>query len=105
MTERNSAQELEYRSKYGEPFGFEHGDPLVVCLNEAHMQQVIKALGIRAHYVNAPYAAVTGRRYGKAIIFRPRIESFTERDNFNRWVKNSVMTSLGPEDTKKIYFV
>lgn len=99
MTERNSAQE----QALNKPFGFEQGDPLIVCINAEHMKSVIKALGIRAYYVETWGDSVLGYRFGKAIIFRPRIESVTQLNSFDRWIKHSVQTSLGPGG--EVYFV
>ncbi len=76
------------------PFGWEQGDPLVVCHNPQHMDYVVRAFKFRAHYI-LPLAMVAGRRYNKIIVFQPVMFGDYERQSFERWLNELRATKLG----------
>ena len=81
------------------PFGWEQGDPCVVCTSYYHMEYVQLAFKLRAHYI-LPLSAITGRRYNKIIIFKPfMIQGSSEEIRFMSWVRQYLYTSLPPPNT------
>lgn len=78
------------------PFGWDDGDPIIVCHNELHREYVQKAFGMKARYV-LPSQALTGLRTRKIIVFRPIGLSFTAEDNFRRWMNESLRCRLTPD--------
>lgn len=83
------------------PFGWEQGDPCVVCLSRQHMEYVQRAFKLRAHYI-LPLDSTMGRRYNKIIVF-----SFHEHSRLKHehevWVRGQLMTNLAPDG--ELYFV
>lgn len=102
MHAENSTGARVRKNNY-EPFGFDQGDPLIVCINDVHMKQVQDAFQIKAYYC-IHGASICGRRHDKAIIFNlPPDASKAHIANVLRWIKESVHTSLTPGG--KIYYV
>lgn len=90
---------------YDQPFGWENGDPCIVCINQRHREYVQQAFKLRAHYI-LPLSNIGGRRYNKVIVFRGfMIRGSSEEMRFNRWVDESLRTSLSVNHLNEIYFV
>lgn len=86
---------------YHRPFGFEQGDPVIVCMNEAHMREVQNAFRMKAYYCLRG-SAVTGHRFSHAIVFHQGHISAPEADHYNRWLTElSCHLDVGG----KIYYV
>jgi hypothetical protein len=93
------------RTKH-KPFGFDQGDPLVVCLTPLHMEYVQKAFMLKAFYIPHWNTAITGHRHDKIIVFRPFFGgNRTEEEKFYRWFKCDVRTHLSPGCLQEVYLV
>lgn len=86
------------------PFGWEDGDPLVVCINYQHMEYVQKAFQLRAYYCLRG-DSLGGRRFGKIILFHRPGLSDQEEESLRRWKDELLMTKLWPADRNKFYLV
>ena len=86
------------------PFGFDQGDPLVVCRNIAHMREVQKAFHMKAYYVSGWNSSLLGHQFGKIVVFHPGPLSDLESRNFQDWYRHYLPTKLSSPDGK-IYFI
>lgn len=87
------------------PFGFEHGDPLIVCVNDRHMDIVQNAFQLRAYYC-LPLTALTGYRFGKIIMFSPGPGiSYEYEKAIMRWKEECCMTSLGVGKSDQFFLI
>lgn len=84
------------------PFGFDQGDPLIICRNEVHMLNVQEAFRIKGYYCGRG-AFIGGRRHSKIIVFDQGPLSDCERIAFERWLREAVVCKLDKEG--RVYHV
>ncbi len=85
------------------PHGWNQGDPIIVCIDTRdHMRYVQQAFNMKAYYCG-PFTQLWGKKSDKIIVFTQAFMSYTERERFERWVKECVYTCLSPKG--EIFFV